>query len=181
MSDSSTTILVPIDFSDCAMEVVRQASKQAAESNARVVLLHVIRIPDGLNDDTPIQVDGSRTVTALEHLRTEAERLMPDYVAEARKRDVQVDSRIEVGDPVENIVAAAAGPSVERVVMGTHGRKGLSKIMLGSVADKVTARAKVPVETIRTVYKEHCKAGSCAWCATHHSPALLRLHAEQDG
>lgn len=178
---ATNTILVPIDFSDCAMDVVRKASQAAEKSGARVALMHVVKVPEGIDQTTRIHPDGAEPVTALDLLLREANERMEEYVAEAKKLDVEVDVRIERGNPADVIVEAAGEPGVERVIMGTHARKGISKLMLGSIADEVRKRSPREVETIRTVYKSHCKAGSCAWCATHQSPALVQLGVEQDG
>ena len=177
----TNTILVPIDFSDCAMDVVRKAASAAEKSGARIVLMHVVKVPDGLDSAARVQSEGSGPLTALELLLQEANERIGEYVAEAKKRDVEVDVRIERGNPADVIVAASQNPGVERIIMGTHARKGISRLMLGSIADEVSKRSPREVETVRTVYKSHCKAGSCAWCATHRSPALLQLGAEQDG
>jgi nucleotide-binding universal stress UspA family protein len=178
----SKTILVPIDFSDCAMDVVRQASSQASNKGASVVLLHVLTMPEGMGPDTPVEPEGaSAPVSAWEHLRREAERLIPPYLEEAARAGVQADVRFETGDPARAIVKVAEELGPMRIVMGTHARKGLSRLVLGSVADAVRRRATCPVEAIPTVIKAHCEARSCAWCATHDSPALVQLRAEQSG
>lgn len=181
MSESKT-ILVPIDFSDCAMDVVRKASEEAERSGARLVLMHALQLPEGISPSAPVRPAGSTAPSsALDHLRAEAEQRMPAYVEKAREKALQVEVRIEVGESSELIVAAAKELGADRIVMGTHGRKGLSKIMLGSVADKVRKNAPCPVDAVPTVYKSHCKAGSCAWCATHTSSALIDLRTEQAG
>ena len=181
MSESKT-ILVPIDFSDCAMDVVREASTKAEKSGARVVLMHVVRLPEGIDPTSRVRPEGSDVaVGALDHLLEEADQRMPEYVAAAKRHGIDVEVRIAKGDTVDAIVAASKEPGVDEVVMGTHGRKGISKLMLGSVADQVRKLSPRPVQTVATVYKSHCKAGSCAWCATHRSPALLQLHTEGDG
>ncbi len=178
----SKTILVPIDFSDCAMDVVRQASSRASQEAASVVLLHVMTMPEGVGPDTLVEPEGaSERIPALEHLRREAERLMPPYVEEATRAGVSVDVRYETGDPARAIVHVASEMGSQRIVMGTHGRKGLSRLVLGSVADQVRKLADCPVEAIPTVIKANCAARSCAWCATHDSPALVQLRSEQSG
>ena len=178
----SKTILVPIDFSDCAMDVVRQASSQASQEGASVVLLHVMTMPEGMGPSTPVEPEGaSAPLSASEHLRREAERLMPPYVEEATRAGVRAEVRFEMGDPARAIVKVAKELGPTRIVMGTHARKGLSRLVLGSVADAVRKQATCPVEAIPTVIKAHCEARSCAWCATHDSPALVQLRAEQSG
>lgn len=181
MSEAKT-ILVPIDFSDCAMDVVRKASNEAAQTGARLVLMHALQLPEGISPLDDIRPAGStEPSSALNHLRAEAEQRMPAYVERAREKTSQVEVRIDVGEPSELIVAAAKELGAHRIVMGTHARKGLSKILLGSVADKVRKKAPCPVDAVPTVYKSHCKAGNCAWCATHTSDALVDLRTEQAG
>jgi nucleotide-binding universal stress UspA family protein len=178
----SKNILVPIDFSDCAVDVVRKASRAAEQSGARVVLMHVVHVPEGLDESTPVRPDGEKApIAAIDHLLREAERRMPEYVAVAKERDVDVSVRITHGEVVATIVAASEESGVERIMMGTHARKGLTKFLLGSVADQVRKRSSRPVEAIPTVHKSHCKAGSCGWCATHESAAMVQLRLEQDG
>lgn len=178
----SKNVLVPIDFSDCAVNVVREASRAAEQTGARVVLMHVVHVPEGLDESTPVRPDrGKAPIAALDHLLREAEQRMPEYVAAAKERDVEVSVRIAHGEVVAAIVAASEESGVERIIMGTHARKGLTKFLLGSVADQVRKLSSRPVEAIPTVHQSHCRARSCGWCATHESPAMVQLRVEQNG
>lgn len=67
----------------------------------------------------------------------------------ADEHDVEIDTRTTVGDPSREIVAFAEEHGVDQLVIGSHGRSPMSRILLGSVAETVTRRAPVPVTVVR--------------------------------
>ena len=174
--------IVPIDLSDCAGDVVRAASRSAIAEDADLILLHVVQPPEGVDPSSLIIPPGStERVSVEQHLRQEAERRMQRYAHEASEHGADVTTRVQLGRPEESIVETARQVGAARIVMGTHGRTGLSRLVLGSVAQKVKRSAPCEVELVRTVHKSSCAAGSCAWCASHVTPANEQARAEQDG
>ena len=134
-------ILVPTDGSDGATAALEHALDVAAADGARVHVLFVVDTTgDGLrsDDDEVLEVfeaRGAEIVTAA------AER--------ANDRGVSVVDVVERGDPHETILTYAETAAVDLITMGTHGRRGLKRLFLGSVTERVVRTATVPVLTVR--------------------------------
>ncbi|MCO4768984.1 MAG: universal stress protein [Deltaproteobacteria bacterium] len=175
------TVLVPIDFSDCAASVVQRASQLAAQVHARVVLMHAVDTPVGLSPDAIIEDDEGAPVRAGDHMRGAAESRMPDYLALARSEGVEATSTVAPGKPAEAILATADALSADLIVMGTHGRQGLKRMLIGSVAEAVVRRADAPVMTLRSQRVDSCEASSCGTCTSHVYRELDKARGEVDG
>ncbi len=139
-------ILHPTDFSDCAAEAQEEASRLARVLGAELVLLHV-------SVEAPLYAEGLIGVKDVRKVY-EAQRKWAEETLEARAaalRDTGVTSRalVRVGVPAEEIAKVAGEEGVDMIVMGTHGRGGLSRFFLGSVADRVIRAARCPVLTVR--------------------------------
>ena len=68
------------------------------------------------------------------------------------------------------------------IVIGTHGRTGLARLVLGSIAEGVAQAARVPVMLVRREVRPECARGSCEWCVREgQSPAEARLSVESEG
>ncbi|MBW2526098.1 MAG: universal stress protein [Deltaproteobacteria bacterium] len=179
MSDVST-FLVPVDLNDCTSDVVQKASELAEVNGARVVLLHAVRPPDGVPAHVAVR-DDDRAKRVDDLLVEEAEPRLDEHVQALRDAGVDASRQIVIGEPVSAILGATEELSPELIVMGTHGRAGLSRLLLGSVADKVSRKAPCPVVTVRTEWRESCDAKSCDWCDKHVSPGARSVAAESDG
>lgn len=161
------TILVPVEFYECASALVTQAVRFARAFGARLVLLHVAEPPRGMPLGICIQPAGSeRPVTVETWLRQEAERELAPLAERAEGEGVEVERRVEIGPVAETILRVADRTGATLVVMGTHGRWGMSRDVLGSVAEDVMRRAEVPVVTVRTRHGPGCTARSCTVCAS---------------
>jgi nucleotide-binding universal stress UspA family protein len=139
------TILVPSDFSECSDEAVRYGLELARRFDAKVHLLHVVQDPvtqpwaaEGFSVPLFEVVDQWRT-QAVERLRT--------AVPEADRARTTIVST--VATPYAEILDYAAANQVDLIVMGTHGRGGVSHMLLGSIAERVVRRAPCPVLTVR--------------------------------
>ena len=98
--------------------------------------------------DTGVGIDEQ---PLLDWLRTGARDLLGKYEAELKSSGISLSASFcEPGDPATAIVEFAKGGAYDLVVMGTHGRTGISHALLGSVAEKVVRRAPCPVLTVRT-------------------------------
>lgn len=161
-------ILVPIDFSDCAAGVVRQAAQLARPLGARLTLLHVVATPEGQAPHRP-------------ELIATADRLMPKFEDIARDEGVEVSHELASGLPAEAILEIARKRSVGMLVMGTHGRTGLRRLTVGSVAESVLRHAEVPVLVVRSIHQPHCEAKSCQVCRSGLTEAMWQAEADQDG
>jgi len=112
-----------------------------------VVLLHVINPTESglsLEATVPSFPDGW-----YEAREEEAEEMFDGIEAAAAEHGVTVERRTELGSPARKIVEVAEEMDIDHVVMGSHGRKGVSRILLGSVAEQVVRRSPVPVTIAR--------------------------------
>lgn len=137
------TILHPTDFSDRSEFAFRLACTFARDCGARLILLHVAPVPVLVYGEgvVPPQPEDYR-----EQLEEELHRLVPPDPS------IPVEHRFREGDPVAEILAEAEESSADLIVMGTHGRTGLGRLLMGSVAEQVVRRASCPVLTVRTPF-----------------------------
>jgi len=134
-------ILAPTDFSDVSKLGVRYALEMARDTSAEVVVYHAIEVGGEWKDNPP-------KVAAYHDMLEERRRLLGKFVADnfADCIDlVEVRYAVEFGTPHKNIVEKAADEAVDMIVMSTHGRTGVNHFILGSIAEKVVARATCPV------------------------------------
>jgi nucleotide-binding universal stress UspA family protein len=136
------TILHPTDFSKNAEFAFRVACALARDYNARLILLHVIPPPMVIYAGGPIPAETwPNTEEAQEKLRH----------LEGRAHKIRVESQVLEGDPVDMILRAAEETGSDVIVMGTHGRTGLGRLLLGSVAESVIRKAPCPVLSAKPV------------------------------
>lgn len=174
------TILVPVDYSACSWEVAEAAGSLAAKLGAAVAVLHVGELPRGMTRGTLIRHDGVET-SAADWVRADAAARLAPLVEAVRAHGVVANAVVEVGAVVPTILAVAEAGKADLIVMGTHGREGLARVVLGSVAEGVAHQAHVPVMLIRREPKPACARKSCAWCAgggTAGAEELLAVEAE---
>lgn len=144
------TLLVPTDFSDGARAAFKLAVEVAGVHSARVVLLHVAELLPGITPDTVIQPEGAPTPMRVEDFaREQAEQSMQALV-ETITPGVEIVTEVVLGPAIESIGSAVARHGADLVVMGTHGRTGLARVVLGSVTERVVRQSLVPVLTVRT-------------------------------
>lgn len=134
-------ILVPTDFSPYAERALKWAASLAGHYNAEILLLHVL--PDTAT------IWGSEPVQELTRLRTKAEARLKDDATSLQDCGKTVTVLAVSGQPFHEICAVATQYNVDLIVMGTHGRSGLSHVLLGSVAERVVRHAPCPVLTVR--------------------------------
>lgn len=137
------TILHPTDFSAPSRQAFQLAWSLARDHGAKLIVLHVA---------PPLVVYGefgaiTRTEMELDHLRKE--------LGEIRGPDASVplEHCLEEGEASSHILHIAKEKACDLIVMGTHGRTGLSRWLLGSVAEHVMRRAPCPVLTVKAVEK----------------------------
>lgn len=174
-----TKMVVPIDFSTCSMLLVREAAELAVSVGATMTLLHVAELPAGLAAGARIHPDGPE-VTAEEYVAQDAANRVQSFLELARSLGADAKVAVRVGAVVPQILAEAEGADL--VVMGTHGRSGLARAVLGSVAEQVVRAGRVPVMLVRRQVRPECAHASCNWCHEGvHSPAEDRVEAEMQG
>lgn len=139
-------ILHATDFSECADQAQEQAVRLARALGAEVILLHV-------SVETPLYGEGligmGEVQKIYEAQRKWAETTLDGRTAEVRNQGVVARWLLRTGMPHEEVVRAAEEEGAELIAMGTHGRGGLNRLLLGSVADRVIRAAGCPVLTLR--------------------------------
>ena len=135
-------VLVPVDDSQPAHDALEFAVTNFAD--ATLTLLHVINPIRTLDAGNPNLWDESH----VDAERERAERLLAE-VAAAVPDDVDVATAAEFGDPAETIVEHASQNGVDHVVIGSHGRSGVKRLVLGSVAETVSRQSPIPVSIVR--------------------------------
>jgi nucleotide-binding universal stress UspA family protein len=148
---SLSKILVPIDLSPAGMRVLEQAQGFAARFSSTIDLLHVWTPPAMLAPEALITGVGATEQPFLEWLGNSAREHVSVFEDQARGAGIAIaNSYCELGDPATSIVERAASGGYDLLVLGTHGRTGLSHALIGSVAEKVVRRAPCAVLTVRT-------------------------------
>jgi nucleotide-binding universal stress UspA family protein len=134
------TILCPTDFFEPAEAAVRTAEAIARESGARLILLHVVEMP-------PRVEPGGVLMHPAEF----------DYQLEREQLDaITIDPAVDLervfvlGAVPEDILSIAEERKCDLIVIGTHGRTGLGRLLMGSVAESVIRKAPCPVLSVRT-------------------------------
>jgi nucleotide-binding universal stress UspA family protein len=137
-------VLVPHDFSPSATRAFRVAADLAVRHGGRLVVLHAIPPMYPILDLPPEAYLPPRDPQLIERVR---QRLAASVAREIRgRRKPRVDCRVVVADPLRAIMQAAREASV--IVMGTVGRTGMPRVLLGSVAEKTVRHSLVPVLTV---------------------------------
>jgi nucleotide-binding universal stress UspA family protein len=147
MAQPIRRILVPTDFSEHSQRALEYALSLAERMGASVDVLHVWEPPRHLEPKVLTMVPGEPD-TPLETLGlAQAGRLLRSWIAPYSLSPVPMHVHLERGPAADTLVHFAS-QGYDLVVMGTHGRTGLSRLMMGSVAQKVVARSPVPVLTV---------------------------------
>ncbi len=142
---SERKILFPTDFSHTGDAALDLATSLARERGATLLIVHV--------EEPPAAYGAGEMYYGMPHPVSEDLRTMLDQV---QPTDPQVlcERRLITGDPAMAIVRLAEEEGVELIIMGTHGRTGLMRLLMGSVAEAVVRRASCPVLTLRQPSKE---------------------------
>jgi len=136
-------ILVPVDFSDCSLDALEYATVVAQQAKASLLLLHVLEpVSYGLD----FTLGHSRT---REQVRETWTKRLEELAASLMVTQVPVKSQLRGGHPADSILDSTHTQPCDLIVMGTHGRRGISHAFSGSVAEAVLRKALCPVLTVR--------------------------------
>lgn len=136
------TILVPTDDSEPAGEAVDHGIDLAASCSAT---LHVLSVVDS-SAYASLDVSSEQ---ALDELEARAEAATGEIAETAAEAGIEAVTNVSIGTPHEQITDYAEAVDVDLIVMGTHGRTGLDRFLLGSVTERVVRAAPAPVLTVR--------------------------------
>lgn len=138
-------ILVPIDFSQPNQLANDYASQLAMANQAQLIYLHVLENGRQIEKTSAAELAPDR-----QHLGQHLKMLQPGYA------NVKATHVIEQGTPAETIIDFAGKNQIDLIVMGTHGRTGLSRVLMGGVAERVVQQAPCPVMTINLNQARKC-------------------------
>ncbi len=141
-----TRILLPVDQSEHAEAACDLATELFTEGT--LVLLHVV-------DPAEASFSAETAVPNIpegwyEQEKQRAEHIFEGIEERAAASGLETERLIEVGKPAQTIIETAEEEAIDHIVMGSHGRKGVSRLLLGSVAETVVRRAPVPVTVARS-------------------------------
>lgn len=138
-------IVFPTDFSHTGDAALRFATTLAKESGAKIIVVHV--------QEAPLAYGGGEMYYGIAEPNEEE---LLQMLGQVRPTDpsVPVEHRLVVGDPAGAVVSVAEQEEADLIVLGSHGRTGLSRLLMGSVAEAIVRKAHCPV----LVYKQPTKA-----------------------
>jgi len=139
------TILFPTDFTGASTKVLPYALYLAQKLDAKIIVLFVV---EELAKYAHFYVPHSALDNLEAELMKSAQKKMEAFMEEYFEDFPNAESLVLNGDVAEEIVKTASEKDVDMIVMGTHGRQGLEKILLGSVTEKVIRKAPCPVMTV---------------------------------
>ena len=142
-------VLCPTDFSECAEHALKYAIELARRFESKLYLLHVL--------DTRVYghlEPFASTVWSIYDAKEQAAKGIAEIIPEQERKALHSESQIREGTPFVEIIKFAREAEIDLIVLGTHGRTGLSHMLMGSVAEKVVRKAPCPVLTIRPSNKD---------------------------
>jgi nucleotide-binding universal stress UspA family protein len=140
-------ILHPTDFSPRSEPAFQLACSLARDAGARLIVLHVLEVPLLIYSGVAMAPPPPPPLPSEEErraIREQLRRVRPPDPA------VAVEHRLEAGDPASGILQVAQETGCDLIALGTHGRTGLARLLMGSVAEKVVRGATCPVLTVKT-------------------------------
>lgn len=138
-----TNILVPVDHSPFSEQALEYAAELATKLDAKLTLLTVIGIPTYGVPELGVGITASMMDNLVRDNQTALDELAKRYEA------VVGQTLVRAGDARDVILQTAEETKADMIVMGTHGRRGISRALLGSVAEMVVRTSPVPVLTVR--------------------------------
>jgi len=151
-----------VDFSDSSARALRHAAKRAAESGGSLIVVHVVPADygwSGIGREELRDLDRSLQRQAADRLRV--------FADENVGHNLTAELEVRVGQPAEEILAAARESNCDSIMLSTHGLTGLDRYLIGSVADRVARLAPCPIVLLRP--------GKRAPSREQKPPAVLRI------
>ena len=147
---ATKTIVFPTDFSTASDAALPHAEALAKSSNARLLIVHV--------EEPPLAYGGGELYYGLPE--PSSERILK-MLEDVRPKDpaVPFTHRLTMGDPAGEIVRIAGDEGAEMIVLGTHGRTGMTRLLMGSVAEAIVRRAPCPVLVYREAAERLARRG----------------------
>jgi nucleotide-binding universal stress UspA family protein len=149
-------VLIALDYNPTAEKIAETGYALARATNAEVILMHVVAEPNYYSTLDYSPVMGYTGFSSPEMMLlvdgTEVKRASQDFLEQSKKHlgDEAITTLLGEGDCAEAILEAATNLKVDIIVMGTHSRSGLDKILMGSIAEKVLRHSDIPLFIIPT-------------------------------
>jgi nucleotide-binding universal stress UspA family protein len=147
------TILFPTDFSTASDAALVHAESLARQMNARLLIVHV--------EEPPLAYGGGELYYGLPEPSSERILKMLEDVKPSDPA-VPYTHRLTMGDPAGEVVRMAADENAEMIILGTHGRTGMMRFLMGSVAEAIVRQAPCPVLVYREVAERLAKKKAAA-------------------
>lgn len=142
-------ILVPVDFSDCSAQALKHALVLRTHLGARVDVIHTFEVPTFIPPHVVVLM-GEVDAPLSEHAERHATEQLNDFLSKMGVADEpSVSRRVVLGPPALTILDVVEEEKHDLIVMGTHGRSGFARLVMGSTAEKVLRAAPCPVLTVR--------------------------------
>ena len=137
-------ILVPVDFSDASARALNTALDLASDLKAEVKIIHIHQV------QTQYMIEGGLYAPELDEdeLMEKRKKELANFV-EGQKGDVSISQEVRAGIPETEILEIAGEFQADLIIMGTHGRSGLSHLLMGSVTENVLRHTDVPILSVR--------------------------------
>lgn len=149
------SVLVPVDGSNASRNAIPHAVSHAEQYNADLHIVNVISY-EMMGGATAADTTGMGGVPVemSEQMEEQANQLIEDAEDHVESTDVDVTTEVIHGNPAEQIIEYAEEQGIDLITMGTHGRSGFNRVILGSVAERVIRTAEAPVLTVRELEEE---------------------------
>ena len=136
-------VLAAIDFSEFSLLALETAFNILPEGDlSKLYLLHVLEIPRSIDPIGVLQ-------PSIEEMEAEARERLEDLIPLNREASTQVENLVERGSPAQTIADVAKQVEADLIVVGTHGRSGLARVLLGSTAETLLRRAPCMVLVVK--------------------------------
>jgi nucleotide-binding universal stress UspA family protein len=153
-------ILCPVDLSSFSLSAVKLAADIAEASRSRLYLLHVIDNPfdelymTSITQADPAAIDFYQTEflrrpKILRATEAHSQVLLKQFCHDTVEHVSKVRYLVSSGNPFDKILEAAEGHRIDLIVLATHGRTGIKRLLIGNVAEKVVRHALCPVLTVK--------------------------------
>lgn len=144
-------ILAPMDFSKGAAAAIDHAIGFARRFDAALHVTHIFDVPL-YHADAMVQIGSGPPMTLVDHMRADLGKMLDDFIAPLDLHGVVLSRSLEIGPTIDTIVRLSE--DYDLVVMGTHGRKGFKRWVMGSVAEQVVRECACPVLVVHAPHED---------------------------
>ena len=164
------SILCPIDFSEFSVRAYHHALSLAEHYQAQLVAQHVVEL--WRHPSADFAASAGLYEESCQALRESGRKQLREFVENHTPHEIQPELVVQEGVAADSILSFAQAQKTDVIVMGTHGRRGFDRLMLGSVTDRVMRRASCPVLTISKAQHDSVAAGK-EQSPAHHLSRIL--------